>query len=99
MLEKDRELAEKGVAGEIGMITGAMRRLLTTIRKQNVRTINQYNTLRGAVDNELKGSEKAGMAFYPLVDMPPERVEPEVDDTGLTTGSTVTVGGVTYVVD
>ena len=76
-----------------------MRRLLTTIRKQNVRTINQYNTLRGAVDGELKGSQKAGMAFYPLVDLPPERVEPEVDDTDLTTGSTVTVGGATYVVD
>ena len=97
--DKDREFAEKVVAGDIGMSTGAMRKLLTTIRKQNVRTITQYNTLRGAVDNELKGSEKAGMAFYPLVDMPPERVEPEVDDTDLTTGSTVTVGGVTYVVD
>lgn len=97
--DKDREFAEKVVAGDIGMSTGAMRRLLTTIRKQNVRTINQYNTLRGAVDSKLKGSEKAGMAFYPLVDMPPERVEPDVDDTGLTTGSTVTVGGVQYIVD
>jgi hypothetical protein len=84
--DKDREFAEKVVAGDIGMSTGAMRRLLTTIRKQNVRTINQYNTLRGAVDNELKGSEKAAMAFYPLVDMPPEMVETEVDDTDLTTG-------------
>ena len=80
--DKDREFAEKVVAGDIGMSTGAMRKLLTTIRKQNVRTITQYNTLRGAVDNELKGSEKAGMAFYPLVDMPPERVEPEVTPTG-----------------
>ena len=80
--DKDREFAEKVVAGDIGMSTGAMRRLLTTIRKQNVRTITQYNTLRGAVDNKLKGSEKAGMAFYPLVDMPPERVEPEVTPTG-----------------
>jgi len=97
--DKDREFAEKVVAGDIGMSPETMRRLLTTIRKQNVRTIKQYNTLRGAVDNELKGREKAGMAFYPLVDMPPERVEPEVDDTDLTTGSTVTVGGVTYVVD
>lgn len=79
--DKDREFAEKVVAGDIGMSTGAMRKLLTTIRKQNVRTINQYNTLRGAVDSELKGSEKAGMAFYPLVDMPPERVEPEVTPT------------------
>ena len=81
------------------MSAKTMRRLLTTIRKQNVRTISQYNTLRGAVNGELKGSEKAGMAFYPLVDMPPERVEPEVDDTPSTPGSTVTVGGVDYVVD
>jgi len=39
------------------------------------------------------------MAFYPLVDMPPEMVEPEVDDTDLTAGSTVTVKGVQYIVD
>ena len=97
--DKDREFAEKVVAGDIGMSPETMRRMLSIIRKQNVRTIKQYNTLRGAVDNELKGREKAGMSFYPLVDMPPERVEPEVDDTDLTTGSTVTVGGVTYVVD
>jgi len=97
--DADRTFAERVVAGDIGMSPETMRRLLTTIRKQNVRTIDQYNTLRGAVDDKLKGNEKAGMAFYPLVDMPPERVEPEVDDTDLTTGSTVTVGGVTYVVD
>lgn len=97
--DADRTFAERVVAGDIGMSPETMRRLLTIIRKQNVRTIKQYNSLRGAVDNQLKGSEKAGMAFYPLVDMPPERVEPEVDDTDLTTGSTVTVGGVTYVVD
>lgn len=80
--DKDREFAEKVVAGDIGMSPETMRSLLTIIRKQNVRTIKQYNTLRGAVDNELKGREKAGMAFYPLVDMPPERVEPEVTPTG-----------------
>lgn len=97
--DADRTFAERVVAGDIGMSPETMRRMLSIIRKQNVRTIKQYNTLRGAVDNELKGREKAGMAFYPLVDMPPERVEPEVDDTDLTTGSTVTVGGVTYVVD
>ncbi len=97
--DKDREFAEKVVAGDIGMSPETMRRLLTTIRKQNVRTIGQYNSLRGAVDGELKGSEKAAMAFYPLVDTPPERVEPEVDDTDLTTGSTVTVGGTQYIVD
>ena len=97
--DKDREFAEKVVAGDIAMSPETMRRLLTTIRKQNVRTINQYNSLRGAVDGKLKGKEKAGMAFYPLVDMPPERVEPEIDDTGLTAGSTVTVGGVDYIVD
>jgi hypothetical protein len=97
--DKDREFAEKVVAGNVAVSPETMRRLLTTIRKQDVRTIKQYNTLRGAVDNELKGSEKSAMAFYPLVDMPPERVEPEVDDTDLTAGSTVTVGGVTYVVD
>ena len=76
-----------------------MRGLLTTIRKQNVRTINQYNSLRSAVEDKLTGSEKAAMAFYPLVDMPPEMVETEVDDTDLTTGSTVTVGGTQYIVD
>jgi len=97
--DKDREFAEKVVAGDIGMSPETMRRLLTTIRKQNVRTITQYNNLRGAVDSKLKGSEKAGMAFYPLVDMPPEMVEPEVDDTDLTAGSTVTVKGVQYIVD
>tara|TARA_R100001510_G_C7655538_1_gene214758 strand:- start:3746 stop:5029 length:1284 start_codon:yes stop_codon:yes gene_type:complete len=97
--DKDREFAEKVVAGDIGMSPETMRRMLSIIRKQNVRTIKQYNSLRGAVDNQLKGNEKSAMAFYPLVDMPPERVEPEVDDTDLTAGSTVTVGGVTYVVD
>jgi hypothetical protein len=80
--DADRTFAERVVAGDIGMSPETMRRLLTTIRKQNVRTINQYNTLRGAVDGELKGSQKAGMAFYPLVDLPPERVEPEVTPTG-----------------
>lgn len=97
--DADRTFAERVVAGDIGMSPETMRRMLSIIRKQNVRTIKQYNSLRGAVDNQLKGSEKAGMAFYPLVDMPPERVEPEVDDTDLTAGSTVTVGGVIYVVD
>jgi hypothetical protein len=97
--DKDREFAEKVVAGDIGMSPETMRRLLTTIRKQNVRTIGQYNNLRGAVEGKLTGSEKAAMAFYPLVDMPPEMVEPEVDDTDLTAGSTVTVGGVQYIVD
>lgn len=97
--DADRDFAKDVVAGRIEMSAKTMRRLLTTIRKQNVRTISQYNTLRGAVNGELKGSEKAGMAFYPLVDMPPERVEPEVDDTPSTPGSTVTVGGVDYVVD
>jgi len=97
--DADREFAQKVVAGDIGMSPETMRRLLTTIRKQNVRTIKQYNTLRSTVEGKLTGSEKAAMAFYPLVDMPPERVEPEVDDTGLTTGSTVTVGGVQYIVD
>jgi hypothetical protein len=97
--DKDREFAEKVVAGDIGMSPETMRRLLTTIRKQNVRTIGQYNNLRGAVEGKLTGSEKAAMAFYPLVDMPPEMVEPEIDDTDLTAGSTVTVGGVQYIVD
>lgn len=97
--DKDREFAEKVVAGDIGMSPETMRRLLTIIRKQNVRTIDQYNTLRGSVEEKLTGKEKAAMAFFPLVDMPPMRVEPEVDDTGLTTGSTVTVGGVDYIVD
>jgi chaperonin cofactor prefoldin len=97
--DADREFAQKVVAGDIGMSTETMRRLLTTIRKQNVRTINQYNSLRSTVEDKLTGSEKAAMAFYPLVDMPPERVEPEVDDTDLTTGSTVTVRGTQYIVD
>jgi hypothetical protein len=97
--DKDREFAEKVVAGDIGMSPETMRRLLTIIRKQNVRTIDQYNTLRGSVEEKLTGKEKAAMAFFPLVDMPPMRVEPEVDDTGLTTGSTVTIGGVDYIVD
>lgn len=80
--DADREFAQKVVAGDIGMSTETMRRLLTTIRKQNVRTINQYNSLRSTVEDKLTGSEKAAMAFYPLVDMPPERVEPEVTPTG-----------------
>ncbi len=80
--DADREFAEKVVAGDIGMSPETMRRLLTTIRKQNVRTINQYNSLRSTVEDTLTGSEKAAMAFYPLVDMPPERVEPEVTPTG-----------------
>ena len=97
--DADRDFAKEVVAGRIEMSTETMRRLLTTIRKQNVRTINQYNSLRGTVEDKLTGSEKAAMAFYPLVDMPPERVEPEVDDTDLTTGSTVTVRGTQYIVD
>lgn len=80
--DADREFAQKVVAGDIGMSPETMRRLLTTIRKQNVRTINQYNSLRSTVEDKLTGSEKAAMAFYPLVDMPPERVEPEVTPTG-----------------
>jgi hypothetical protein len=97
--DKDREFAEKVVAGDIGMSPKTMRRLLTTIRKQNVRTIGQYNNLRGAVEDKLTGTEKAAMAFYPLVDMPPEMIEVEADNTGLTAGSTVTVKGVQYIVD
>jgi len=79
--DADREFAQKVVAGQIEMSPETMRRLLTTIRKQNVRTINQYNTLRSTVENKLTGKEKAAMAFYPLVDVPPERVEPEVTPT------------------
>lgn len=80
--DKDREFAEKVVAGDIGMSPETMRRLLTIIRKQNVRTIDQYNTLRNGVEDKLTGKEKAAMAFFPLVDMPPMRVEPEVAPTG-----------------
>jgi len=80
--DKDREFAEKVVAGDIGMSPETMRRLLTIIRKQNVRTIDQYNTLRDSVEEKLTGKEKAAMAFFPLVDMPPMRVEPEVAPTG-----------------
>ena len=80
--DKDREFAEKVVAGDIGMSPETMRRLLTIIRNQNVRTIDQYNTLRGSVEEKLTGKEKAAMAFFPLVDMPPMRVEPEVAPTG-----------------
>ena len=58
-----------------------------------------YNNLRGAVEDKLTGTEKAAMAFYPLVDMPPEMIEVEADNTGLTAGSTVTVKGVQYIVD
>jgi hypothetical protein len=97
--DKDREFAEKVVAGNVEMSPVTMRRLLTIIRNQNVRTINQYNTLRSTVESELTGKEKAAMAFFLPVDMPPMRVAPEVDDTGLTPGSTVTVDGVEYVVD
>ena len=97
--DADRTFAEKVVAGNIDMSPETMRRLLITIRKQNVRTINQYNTLRGTVEDKLTGKEKSAMAFFPLVDTPSERVEPEVDDTDLTAGSTVTVGGVQYIVD
>lgn len=97
--DADRIFAEKVVAGNIDMSPETMRRLLTTIRKQNVRTINNYNNLRSTVEGELTGKEKAAMAFFPLVDTPSERVEPEVDDTDLTTGSTVTVGGTQYIVD
>ena len=80
--DADRTFAERVVAGDIGMSPETMRRLLTTIRKQNVRTINNYNNLRGTVEGELTGREKSAMAFFPLVDMPPERVEPEVTPTG-----------------
>jgi hypothetical protein len=80
--DKDREFAEKVVAGDIGMSPETMRGLLTIIRKQNVRTIDQYNTLRDSVEEKLTGKEKAAMAFFPLVDMPPMRVEPEVAPTG-----------------
>jgi hypothetical protein len=97
--DKDREFAEKVVAGNVEMSPVTMRRLLTIIRNQNVRTINQYNTLRSTVEGELTGKEKAAMAFFLPVDLPPMRVEPEVNETGLTAGSTVTVDGVEYVVD
>lgn len=97
--EKDLEFTEKVVAANVNVTPEAMRKLLEILRRHSIAKIEEYNGLRNSVAEELKGKEKAAMAFYPLVDMPPERVEPEVDDTGLTTGSTVTVGGVQYIVD
>ena len=98
--EKDLEFTEKVVAANVNVTPEAMRKLLEILRRHSIAKIEEYNGLRNSVAKQLKGSEKAAaMAFYPLVDMPPERVEPEIDDTDLTTGSTVTVGGVEYVVD
>lgn len=97
--EKDLEFTEKVVAANVNVTPEAMRKLLEILRRHSIAKIEEYNGLRNSVAEELKGKEKAAMAFYPLVDMPPERVEPEIDDTDLTTGSTVNVGGVQYVVD
>jgi len=80
--DADRDFAKEVVAGKIEMSPKTMRRLLTIIRKQNVRTISQYNSLRDGVEDKLTGKEKAAMAFFPAVDMPVERVEPEVAPTG-----------------
>jgi hypothetical protein len=61
-----------------------MRRLLSIVRKSNVLNIKNYNKLRNGVNDALQTeTEKAILrGFYPLVDMPPERVEPEVTPTG-----------------
>jgi hypothetical protein len=71
--DKDREFAEKVVAADISMSPETMKQLLTIIRSQNLRTINNYNTLRSNIEGELTGREKSAMAFYLPVDVPAER--------------------------
>ena len=98
--DTDLKFSRQVTAADLAQNPEAMRRLLTHMRNASTYNISRYNTLRNNVEGALKtDAEKASMVFFPLVDMPPMLVEPEIDDTALTTGSTVTVGGVTYVVD
>lgn len=98
--DTDLTFSKQVTAADLAQNPEAMRRLLTHMRNASTYNISRYNTLRNNVEGALKtDEEKASMVFFPLVDMPPERVEPEVDDTDLTTGSTVTVRGVQYIVD
>ena len=98
--DTDLKFTKQVTAADLAQNPEAMRRLLTHMRNASTYNISRYNTLRNNVEGALKtDEEKASMVFFPLVDMPPMLVEPEVDDTDLTTGSTVTVGGVDYIVD
>ena len=98
--DTDLKFSKQVTAADLAQNPEAMRRLLTHMRNASTYNISRYNTLRNSVEGALKtDEEKASMVFFPLVDMPPMLVEPEIDDTDLTTGSTVTVGGATYVVD
>ena len=98
--DTDLTFSKQGTAADLAQNPEAMRRLLTHMRNASTYNISRYNTLRNNVEGALKtDEEKASMVFFPLVDMPPMLVEPEIDDTDLTTGSTVTVGGTQYIVD
>ena len=98
--DTDLKFSKQVTAADLAQNPEAMRRLLTHMRNASTYNISRYNTLRNSVEGALKtDEEKASMVFFPLVDMPPMLVEPEIDDTDLTTGSTVTVGGVDYIVD
>jgi hypothetical protein len=98
--DTDLKFSKQVTAADLAQNPEAMRRLLTHMRNASTYNISRYNTLRNSVENALKtDEEKASMVFFPLVDMPPEMVEPGIDDTDLTTGSTVTVKGVQYIVD
>ena len=98
--DTDLKFSKQVTAADLAQNPEAMRRLLTHMRNASTYNISRYNTLRNSVESALKtDEEKASMVFFPLVDMPPMLVEPEIDDTDLTTGSTVTVGGVDYIVD
>lgn len=105
--DKDREFAEKVVAGDISMSPAAMKRLLLIMRKQAVRKINGYMDLRTAVSEELEGKERAlGLALYKTFPRY-ENVEydendmlgGDVDIQDVPAGETVEVDGVTYIVD
>ena len=98
--DTDLTFSKQVTAADLAQNPEAMRRLLTHMRNASTYNISRYNTLRNNVEGALKtDEEKASMVFFPLVDMPPMLVEPEIDDTDLTTGSTVTVGGTQYIVD
>jgi len=82
--DKDLEFSKTVTAANLNNNPEAMRRLLSIVRKSNVLNIKNYNKLRNGVNDALQTeTEKAILrGFYPLVDMPPERVEPEVTPTG-----------------
>jgi len=92
--DADREYTQNMVGGDPRVQAEALLKLLEIRRKGMVQTIEDYHEIRSGYERQEMGDSLSAFPKYEI----PSMVDP-LADAPLTPGSTVTVGGVNYVVD